>query len=336
MGWRGTLRSIAAASRRAEREAQSRHRQLLAQQKQLNRMAELERASYEVDLYRARMDALLSVHKDASDDWDWHSIRASGPPEPPQRLDDSERAARDLQVKYVPSLTDKILGRTERKHKDLAASVEAAKLEDSQRYQQALDQNKLDVSEWQRLQSLAEGVLNGDLTAYETVIRETNPFSEIGDLGSSVSFTIDNSRIIEVNLDVNSEAVIPPEEKILLQSGKLSTKKIPKSKFYEIYQDYVASCLLRVARELFALLPVEMVVAHAVGEVLNSATGHLEKQPILSVAIPAKTLRSFKFDSIDCSDSLSNFVHRMKFSRTKGFSPIDPINPADLRPAEES
>jgi hypothetical protein len=336
MGWRGTLRSIAASSRRAEREAQSRHRQLMAQQKQVNRMAELERASYEVDLYRARMDALLSVHKDSSDDWDWHSIQESGPPELPQRSDDSEKAAREIAVKYVPSLTDKVLGRTERKQKELAAKVEAAKLEDDHRFQQALDQNKLDFSEWQRLHNLAEGVLNGDLTAYETVIRETNPFSEIGELGSSVSFTIENSRIIEADLDVNSEAVIPAEEKTLLQSGKLSIKKIPKSRFYEIYQDYVASCLLRVARELFALLPIEMVVIHAVGEVLNSATGHLEKQPILSMAIPEKTLRSLKFASIDCSDSLSNFVHRMKFSRTKGFSPIEPINPADLRPAEES
>ena len=82
---------------------------------------------------------------------------------------------------------------------------------------------------------------------------------------------------------------------------------MPKTKFYELYQDHVCSCVLRVGRELVALLPVEMVLVTAMGRLLNKKTGHIEEQPILSVLMPRKTLDSLNFDLIDPSDSMDNF-----------------------------
>ena len=110
--------------------------------------------------------------------------------------------------------------------------------------------------------------------------------------------------------------------KTLTKSNKVSIKPMPKNRFYEIYQDYVCGCSLRVARELFALLPIEMVTVNAVGSLLNKQTGHLEDTPILSVAIPRKTLDMLNFENLDPSDSLNNFVHNMDFKSGKGFGPV--------------
>jgi hypothetical protein len=104
-----------------------------------------------------------------------------------------------------------------------------------------------------------------------------------------------------------------------------------KSNFYELYQDYVCGAVLRVARELFALLPIEMVLVTATGTLLNTQTGHMEEQPILSVAMPRKTLEKLNLDMIDPSDSMSNFIHRMKFMKTKGFAKVERISPEELQ-----
>lgn len=94
LGWKGTLRSISAASRRAEREARRRQRELETQRRQLEKMQEMERAIYEVEEYENHIDLLLSVHKECSDVWDWEAIQSSEPPAEPTKSHSHKEAAR--------------------------------------------------------------------------------------------------------------------------------------------------------------------------------------------------------------------------------------------------
>lgn len=64
MGWKGTLRSMGAASRQAERNAQRRQRELEKRHREFAKMEALEQAAYEVDVYENQIDLLLSVHKE--------------------------------------------------------------------------------------------------------------------------------------------------------------------------------------------------------------------------------------------------------------------------------
>ncbi len=89
--------------------------------------------------------------------------------------------------------------------------------------------------------------------------------------------------------------------------------------------------MIRVARELFALLPVNAVVITAVGNLLNTSTGHLEEQPSLSVAIPKRTLEGLNLGLVDPSDCLRSFVHREDFKKTKGFLPVERLRPGELK-----
>jgi len=186
--------------------------------------------------------------------------------------------------------------------------------------------------DWKEAQKLATRITNGESSAYLEAIEETNPFSDISVLGSLLSFAITDSSTIEVVLRVNDDDAIPSEIKSQLKSGKLSAKKMPKAVFYELYQDYICSCSLRVARETFALLPVDMVIVNAIGKILNTKTGYIEEQPILSVAIPGQTLETLSLDTIDPSDSMGNFVHNMNFKKTSGFRAVEKIDPSLLKP----
>ena len=137
--------------------------------------------------------------------------------------------------------------------------------------------------------------------------------------------------IIEATVVAGPETAMPQEVKKVLQSGKLSVKKMSREDVYALHQDYVCGCVFRVARELLALLPVDRVLVTAEIDLLNTATGHLTPQPVLSLFVPRLTAEKIIFDHVNPSDALRTFFHRMEFKRTKGFSPITRITSAELQ-----
>jgi len=326
MTWRGALRSLEAAARRAERESRRRQNELERQGKQLNKMLEKERAAYDVAVYQNRIDMLRSIHKECGPVWDWNRIKGSAPPNPPTRQGNHERAARSALQNFCPTFIDKLFGRVESKRQGLADAVDSAIKADESAYQQALTIYEQRSAEWQEKQELADRVLSSDLQTYLELINEVSPLHEISELGSKLEFRLHNSSAIEVTIRVNGEGVVPTETKTQLQSGKLSVKKMSQGQFNEIYQDYVSGCVLRVARELFALLPFTVAIVNATAMVLNPQTGHMDEQPILSVAIQRKTLEGLNLGLIDPSDSLRNFVHEMDFKKTTGFKPVKKLD----------
>lgn len=326
MGWKGTMRSILAAQRQYERDVQRKRRELQKQQQKLAKMQELERAAYEVQVYENYIGILLSIHKECSDIWDWKLMLTSELPITPTKSHFHENSAQFELDKFKPRFFDTVLGRSESKREGFLRNIEEARNIDDNEYQEALKKYKEECTDLE----LADRILSGDMEAYLDAIKKTAPFDDIIELGSSIEFQVKSSSIIEVIFHVNGEEVIPPEAKYLLKSGKLSEKKLPKSKFYELYQDYVSSCVLRVARELFALLPIDIMICTTMGNILNTQTGYMEEKPIISVAIPQKTLDGLNFEMIDPSDSMKNFIHRMNFKKTKGFSAIVALKTTDL------
>jgi len=330
MGWKGALRSMAAAQRRAEREALRKQRELERQRKQVEKMRELERAAYEVEVYENYIDLITSLHKESSSPWNWEEIFKSEPPPKPQKSSKNEKLAIQNLQNYKPSFFDKIFHRVDSKQNQFISKIEEAKKLDEELFQKAIDEYNQKYQEWERIHKLAERILAGELEAYVDIIKQVNPFSEINHLGTSLDFKPSNKSTIEINLNVKGEDVIPKEIKTLLRSGKLSIKKMPKTKFYELYQDYVCSAALRIAREIFALLPIDFALITVNADLLNTKTGLIEKQAILSVIIPKDTIKKINFDYLDPSDSMDNFVHRMNFKGTKGFLPIEKLTVDDL------
>ena len=315
---------------RSVREAERARRELASQQKEAAKMQELERVQYKVKVYKNRIDCLLSIHKECGDIWDWETIKLSPPPTQPQRLNTYQKDAQTKLNEFKPSLCDKLFRRVDSKRNSLQQALERAKEIDEIEYQIEIQTYTEDYQDWTATIDIAEKISTGSSEAYLEAIKHIDPFEDICDLGSSFEFKVPDKSTIEVRIQVNSENVIPSKIKSLLKNGQLSEKKMPKQQFYEIYQDYVCGCVLRTARELFALLPIELVIVTAVGKFLNTQTGNSEEKIVVSVAIPKSTLETLKFSCLDPSDSMSNFVHRMKFKKTQGFSSVEAIKLSDL------
>ena len=325
MGWKGTLRSINAAAKRADRHAKRRQRELLKNQIAYEKMQELEKAAYEVDVFENYIDVIQSIHKDCGDSVDWLKISTSQEPAKPLIISDNERQAIARLNSFAPSFIDKLFGKVTSKRQKLEKEVSIAKVKDTQINSTNLSQWNIDVEEWKERVSLARRLLNGDISAKIDIIKELNPFSEIDHLGSGVKFTIQENGLLIVTINVHGANIIPKEQKTLLKSGRLSIKSMPVSRFNEIYQDYVCSVVLRVANEIFSILPDDKLIINAEDHLLNKSTGHLEPQSLLSVYITRDGVSRLNMEYIDPSDAMNNFIHNVNFKKTKGFEPVNEV-----------
>lgn len=319
--WNAQTR-IEAAHKRDERAARKRQKDLEKILKERAKLSALEQAKLEVEAYENALDLLLSVHKERSTPFDWDSIACALPPHQPPRIPRQEFSAQLRNASSWESDTD--------------AEVQARCLDENE-YHAAQERHHGNVTEWERMGALARRVLAGESGAYSQAVSEFSTLAEISSLGSSIHVTVHGPKLIECALKVNGSDVIPKEAKSLTAFGKLSVKAMPKARFHEIYQDYVSSCVLRLARELMALLPVEIVLVTATVDGTDSRTGHTVELPVLSVALPRTELERLDFDRLDPSDSIENFLHRgdVKASRKSGeFVSIVPLAPDELTPAQ--
>lgn len=316
---RASLRSLEAAERRQQREEKKRQRELERQTKESARLSVLERARLEVETFENSLDLLLSFHKERPEEVDWPAIAASLPPVPPRRQSLNEVKAR-LRLAFYGDEGE-------------SAAMSQAQSLDEREYQEALKGYAIEHAEWKKLSNLARRILEGEKRAYMEAIQELSPLTEIAGIGSSLRFSVHDSGMMECLLSTNGRQAIPAEVKSLTASGKLSAKPMARSRFVEVLQDHVCGCVLRVARELFALLPIENVLITASAETLDTRTGRTELRPILSVLVPRRSLDTFNFEKLDPSDSIMGLTHRgdLKASRKTGeFDTVVPFTPTDL------
>lgn len=309
-----------AADRRQQRESQTRQRDLERRSKEQAKLSAIEQARLEVETHENQLDVLLSVHKQQGEAWDWLAMAATLSPLRPQR-----NAHHEFRLRQQIELS------AQREDRD--TDIKVAQTRDERDYQEASSAYAEEQSEWEKMTGLAHRILAGEHKAYIEALVECNPFEEIGHLGSSLHFTIHTTKLLECRLRVNGRQAIPSEVKLLTATGKVSIKPMPKARFHELYQDYVCACVLRVAREVFALLPVDTLLVTASADELDPSTGQIVEQPVLSAAIPRADIARLDFDRLDPSDAMDNFVHRgdFKASRKSGaFQSITPLTPADL------
>ncbi len=175
------------------------------------------------------------------------------------------------------------------------------------------------------LQPFAQSVLAGDIDAYFRVIEQVDPFDDLLEFGSGFEVGTDDPKMLEIEFQVKSDDIIPTEYPDMMISGEIVMKPFSKSAYFELVQDYVSSTMLRVARDTFALLPVQQVIIHAVDKVLNPATGNDEEVTICSVKIKRDAMATLNFERIDPSDCLESFESNVKFKKTTGYSPVDRV-----------
>ncbi len=331
VGWKGTMRSVNSSFRAMERDAQRRQRERERRAKELAKMAELEQAAASVQQFDEYIGWLKGVHISGTPvAVDWDSMITSQAPTEPVKTTANEDNAKTILSSYRPGFIDRTFKREEKKRQRMEQAITEGANSDDAEYRVRLSEYKDAYKNWQDTVAIAKRIKAGDLDAYVEALKELDPFSDITEVGSSFNFGSYDSNTTWASFRINTDQVVPSESMGLLKSGKLSVKQMPKGKYYELCQDYVCSCALRISRDVFGILPVNWVIATGYENLLDSSTGHMKDQAVLSVAIPRKTFQAINLQSIDPSDAMKNFIHRMSFKKTQGFSPVEPLSLSDI------
>ncbi len=333
MGWKGTLRTFNAALKRYERESRRREKAQLreheAQKKQQvimqaahERQESLPSAQEEVQAFEAYIQRLISLHQAELTKINWVELKDAPTPEKPVIIYPNKEVALQQFKNFKPSFLQKLFKKTPKIKAALKHEIQLAQIEDEKNYALALEQYQADLKKWRQDIELARRVLQRDKKAYEEILRRIKAFSAFS---SKYSLHLDANNVLSVFIFINGHKTIPTENKSLLKRGDISVKAMPKTKYYELYQDHVCSVALRTAKEVFAFLPVNTVTVTIYDVLLDSSTGHLDDKAILSVLIPEETIQKLNFSAIDPSDALRNFKHQIIFKKTMGFSPINAL-----------
>lgn len=319
MGWRGAVRSMQAAARAAERDAERRRRQYAKAQM-------VSSASQAVAEWQALIRNLTSLHHEIVDAVDWEEALRTPRPVSPEKSATLELAAQARLEAFSPRFWDFLFGGSEKRREKLEEGVVSAREQDVADYQTATAAYAAEAAEWAEDTELARCVLSGEVKARKEVVEEMQSLSTEGLIGTEISFRFTDDFVHAVP-HVHGDEVVPRVRRKQLQSGRLSESNMPAGEFNELYQDYVCSAALRVGGDMLALLPLPDVYVTCVATVLDTSTGHMEDTPILSVWFVRDTFQRLDHRHLDASDSLRNFVHRMDFKRSRGFAPVEPLQP---------
>lgn len=156
---------------------------------------------------------------------------------------------------------------------------------------------------WAFYHGVAEEVLNGNIDTYLQLIYEVNPLDDLLDYGGEFQFGTDKPTKMEVEFVVNETALREAR-------GQMSTEA-----FHDLLQDYICSTAIRIARDLFALLPIHNTIVHGV----------YQNNLVLSVDYNRISLDKLKLRFADPSDVTEKFLHNMKFDQHTGFQAVDMV-----------
>lgn len=339
MSWRSFARDLDRAHRRSvryqqasqrahvrqERDAARRQRELDKLMKERQKAEAAETAKLEVAEFENYLELLVSVHKQAGLAWDWQSSATALPPTAPTRSDEAERTARAARAAFVPGFFDRLFRQVDAKVAKLEGAIAAAQALDESVFVDATNKWRESHGAWEHERKVGQRVLARDGRTYAAALTYAGAFDEVSAYGASVTVTASTADAVVVHVEITDDEIVPTEVVKLTASGKLSSKAMPKGQYWDLYQDHVCSCAIRVASEVFAALPVDRVIVNTGSRQVSSATGHPELVTHLAVHFTRAELEKLNLDRIDPSDSMRNFSHHMQFAKTSGFKPVDPI-----------
>jgi len=305
----------------AERESQRRYK---ADQKR--RVAS--EAADAVDDWKQEINDLISIHADLADAINWHKLVEVPKPKTPSNFTKHREQIAPKLKNFKPKMFDFLFGGTEKRKTKLIASFEAAKLKDQTAQEKAKLEHETALQDWEDETSMAKRVLAGDAHAAHQVVSEMQTVTDQAIIGKKVNFKFDQNFVHAIT-EVHSDDIVPNYRRKQLASGKLSETKMPVGEFNELYQDYVASAALKIAGDLFHILPHPEIYVTCTSMMLDTQTGYQKPTPILSAQFVRETFMRLNIAMVDPSDALENFNHVMNFKRAKGFNEIKPMHPIE-------
>ena len=140
-----------------------------------------------------------------------------------------------------------------------------------------------DKAVWEKDITLAKNILNKDSDSYLETIQNYSTLNDISAYGSDFEFGVDDKDVLSCRFEVKIKDVVPSFGYKQNEDGTIVDYNLKKSEYNDLAQDYVCSCSIRIAREVFALLPVDFVLVHAEEETFASSTGNNAQTTIMAM-----------------------------------------------------
>ena len=286
---------------------------------------QLEDAVSEVAMFNQHLHLIQSVHTIPTPKVNWESMAMEPAPAMPTVRFDHKVKAMEALDDYKPNWLDMLLGNKSKLHA-LTKNVERAAEQDIEDYKTEFVHWVQNYSYWAKKNQLSKGILNNDSEAKLTALSEAqqNPInaSVVDTKLINHNFnTYKNGHLLEINIQVNKDNVIPKERKVLCQGEvKLESLPIPESNI--LYREYVCSCVLKCAQDSFNVLPESSVVIN-----VEQVSAGQSNETILSCHIEKGLLEFLLIEDDKPSEILEFFVHLEDFNphRGDGFSAIQTI-----------
>jgi hypothetical protein len=306
---RRKAKEAAKAAREAEKEIT---RQQVAEEK--------DAARRQVEDFDRQIARLISEHKAAPPNIDWETLHFSLPPHPPA-FHSTHHLAETAQTILVTH-----------DYENLEERLATAWSKDEQVFRDRHQTYADSHTSWSRRKVLATRLRAGEAAALVDVLTELSTASLLFSGDNQVVLQPHDARRVYAAVRVNGRDIIPEETQALTQSGKVTSKNMPRNKALELYEDHVCSRCLAVARRLFAVLPVREAIVTAYASTVSSTTGNETDLPIVSAHFDRERTAALDFERLDPSDALQSFRHTgdVRASRRgEQFKAVQPLAFAD-------
>lgn len=265
---------------------------------------------YTVHQYEKQVLRLSQWHLKLIKPIDW---AAKANKKPPFHIGDAgknEEAANKLLKDYKPSFFEKVFKRDQAKINKLQDLVK-----------EAIEKDKDEYKQWLNVVEQAKKFKDARSNQYIELLKQSNFFEVEGEANVSIKPLINNE---ELSIDLFiSDQIIPEVRYSLTKTGKLSTKKETKTNYFNLYQRFACSIILKIVKDTFNILPnVEKVLINVMEEKVDPADGYEKVYLLIQVSVSRNELMRLNFEMLNPVAAIEAFKPQWKYLKTKGFQPL--------------
>lgn len=267
---------------------------------------------------------LVSVHRTCADPLDWSLVAALAPPLPPRHPNKNEKLAQQAYDSYRPSLPARLFGRVRHERRALKNRIAEGWVLDDKLATERNARHEAELALHAETTGLALRVLAREPAAYAQALEQYQPLAATGVFGQRAVMTAMTTRSHAVRLLVKPFDVLPRDRVRQLASGRIAVEPYPQPDHVRLLREHVCSAGLRVAREMFALLPLEEVIVTVVDDTPDAASGEARRRTMLRFGASRADIDAFDFYEVDSVEAMMRLWHRADFEGSGRLAALQP------------
>lgn len=269
--------------------------------------------------YEYLMFVIKNIHKLSAEIVDWNKVKQIVEPFNINDLGPNAILEKQKIDEYEPTIIEKTFkSKLEKKHEIFKSKMMDAMKKDEDIH-----------NSWRSLIDLADLILKGHINSYFKAIMLISPFEDLLDLGIDFEFGTDDAKIMHVEYVIDSSKIIPYYS-LSAKMGALNKVNFDREEHNLLIRDYIASCAIRIARDLFGIIPIDKAIIHIVDHKFNIQTRQSEKITALSLNMDKTILENINIESNSPMEIIKSFEYNMNFDAYDGFSSVSRVSLAAL------